>query len=122
MSQMFFSAMTEPKVMTHCLIIRGWVNGILGTSEGGSEVGSPKVIGGGFIEGFGGFGCYSCCSGVCLSEGSDSTRDFGGDGRFVAGEPGSSGRLDASGAGSFVTKAVKGTRSDLGSRCTRRMQ
>ncbi|KAG8083377.1 hypothetical protein GUJ93_ZPchr0015g6850 [Zizania palustris] len=39
--------------------------------------------------------------------------------RFIAGEPGSSGRLDARGAGSSVTVAAKGSGSVLGSRCAR---
>ncbi|KAG8083816.1 hypothetical protein GUJ93_ZPchr0010g8701 [Zizania palustris] len=48
--------------------------------------------------------------------------DFGGDGRFVASEPGLSWRLDARGAGSSVKKAAKGSRLELGSRCARRRQ
>ncbi|KAG8076377.1 hypothetical protein GUJ93_ZPchr0006g42590 [Zizania palustris] len=63
----------------------------IGTSEGCSEVGPPKVFGGGYLRrGFGG-----------TSEATD---------RFVAGEPRSSGRLDARGAGSSVTVAAKGVR------------
>ncbi|KAG8064916.1 hypothetical protein GUJ93_ZPchr0004g39083 [Zizania palustris] len=68
-----------------------------------------RVFGGGYLRrGFGGWTSEGC------SEGLRRRRT-----RFVASEPGSSGRLDARGAGSSVTVAAKGFGSVLGSRRAR---
>ncbi|KAG8060837.1 hypothetical protein GUJ93_ZPchr0002g24976 [Zizania palustris] len=84
----------------------------------GSEVVPPKGFGGGFTEGFGGLcllqllqrsvpvgGVQQYTMTGFVPKGTSEATD-----RFVAGEPGSSGRLDARGAGSSVTVAAKGSR------------